>query len=112
MAITVTTKTPTEKIDVSSAVSGGSISGDQGAYNELVDLLIKGKFQFSVKTRQKIVASVTSIEILSILRQFTDSKQNNMRFILTGVVHDVLHDSYDIELTEYDNSSEINLILS
>lgn len=111
MAIQVVTKFPTAEVTYNSALSGGEITGDTGAYETLVNILIADKFRFSQITREKIVATVKSDSVFYLFQQFTDGKQTNKKFIVTGIRHDVIHDQFDIELTEYDNDSSINIVL-
>jgi len=110
MAISVTTQFLTSEITSHSALSGGEISGSTGAFDTLVDVLMKDKHRNSNVSRQKITATIKYDGFLKMFQMFTDSKQSNKKFILVGYRMDILNDQYDIELLEYDNETVVNLV--
>jgi hypothetical protein len=110
MAVSVTTLFPTTDIKTTSAVSGGEVSGDLGEYIPIVDILMKSKFQFASNSRQKVIGKVKkAVDLLKPFQLFQDSKQADTQFVLTGFTMNILEDSYTMEVTEYDNTTPINL---
>lgn len=105
----ITTTAATE-IKTTSAVLGGEITGDTGEYKPIVDHLMISEARFAQVSRQIITAKIKYDGVLRPFMLFTDSKQSDKTFILVGYRMDVLNDSYDIELVEYDNSSVIDLV--
>jgi len=108
MAITVTT-TAISNIEMTSAMSGGTVTGDPGTFIPLVDILMKSKFQYSNVSRQKITSAIRTSAILKPFQMYHDAKQADKPFILFPTRMSVLDDTYEIELAEYNNSDTINL---
>lgn len=107
MEITTTAATD---IKTTSAVLGGEITGDTGEYKPIVDHLLISEARFSQVSRQIITAKIRYNGILRPFQLFEDTKQSDKQFVLVGYRMDVLNDFYEIELVEYDNTSEINLV--
>jgi hypothetical protein len=110
MAITVTTKVVTDTITSNSAISGGVIAGDSGSFIPIVDIIMKEEWQLFSQVRQKFTANVKATNLPQLLALYQDPKQSAKPFIVTGFSIDLLNDEYTFELTEYDNSMNINLI--
>lgn len=102
-------------IEGNSATSGGTISlesADVFLYEPLMDILLKSKFRLYNVTRQKLSGTIkTQVEILPFML-LKDSKQSDMPFVVTGITENVLSDTFDIEINEYDNSTDVNLVES
>jgi hypothetical protein len=109
MAITITTTAASEVLS-KTAISGGTISGDTGEYLPLVDRLLKNKFQLYNRSRQKITSDVFRKLSLQPLQLFTDSKQSDKPFVLGNISYKPMSDIYTVELFEYDNTTDINLV--
>lgn len=108
----VTTTTATE-IRTSSAQAGGTItegSAGAGDYQPIVDHLIKEKFQLYNQTRQRFPADVHRTQPLKPFSMFTNSKQDDKPFFSVGYSYNVMKDTYTVDLIEYDNTTEINLL--
>ena len=100
-------------VEGNTATCGGTISlesTDVFLYEPLVDLLLKSKFQLYNVTRQKLSGTVKSITGIVPFQLLKDSKQSDKPFVITGITENVLSDTYDIEINEYDNSTDINLV--
>jgi hypothetical protein len=80
-----------------------------GTDRKLVDYVLIDKFRMGDVSRQSISASIKNPALLKPFTMFTDSKQNDKKFLLTNIVHDVTKDEYEIVLSEYDNTTAINL---
>jgi hypothetical protein len=80
------------------------------AKRTLADYVLIDKFRMGDVVRQRITGKAKSTSLLRPLSLFVESKQNNKKFILTGIVHDVTKDEYEFTLDEYDNETTINLI--
>ena len=109
----VTTTTATE-IRLASAITGGTVTKEEtdvvGDYIPIVDHLMKQKFQLNNKTRQKLTADVKRTTPLKPFTMLTNGKQSSKPFLSIGYSWNVCNDLYAIELTEYDNVTEINLV--
>lgn len=106
----VTTKFPVTDIKPTSALAGGEVTGSTGVFVPLTDVLMREKFQYANSSRQKITSTCLPNTILAPCQLFIDSKQPEKKFILTGYRYDVLADDYEVEITEYDNTTPINLV--
>lgn len=95
------------------AVCGGNIvmgSGEVSDYFPIVDRILMNKWKLYIKSRFKLVGTVKSLNALSLFQLFEDSKQSDAPFVLTSFTYKVLSDMYDVELKEYDNTTDINLV--
>lgn len=98
------------EVTSNSALCGGTITGDLEEYIPIIDRLIKNKFQLFSRTRQIIVSDIENHTFdLKPMKLFEDLKQNK-KFVLTSMSFDFCTDQVSIELNEYDNESEIDLI--
>lgn len=104
------TTNPITQIMSKRVTCGGIIIGDTKEYIPLVDWLLINKLQLTNKSRQKITSSVFSKQRLKPFQMFIDSKQNNKPFILGGFQYSPMENSYEIQLYEYDNTTNINLL--
>jgi hypothetical protein len=75
----------------------------------LVDWLLLEKFRMYNVTRQKITSDVISVGLLRPFSLFTESKQANKKFILTKGLQIPIMDGYIVDLSEYDNETEVTL---
>ena len=111
MAITTT---PATSIESFSAISGGSIPNDPGEYLPIVDYILKNKFQLYNRSRQKITGQAKGTTRLRPFQLFADSKQEtsgtDKPFVLGGFRYNLCRDMYEVELFEYDNTTDINLV--
>lgn len=114
MSITVTTDTPSD-IDISSVRCGGNITGTlEGDYLPIVDRILKNKFQLYNRTRQKIVADVKAYQHFRPFALFEDEKQsdsgNFKTFIMGSFTWKPISEVLTVELIEYDNTTDVNLV--
>jgi hypothetical protein len=112
MAVTITTTTVSD-IESKKAISGGTVSGstdEEGEYLPLVDHVLKNKFKLYNRSRQRITSSVKNKGTLKPFQLFTDSKQSDKPFVLGNIVYRPITDMYEVELFEYDNTTNINLV--
>jgi len=82
---------------------------DESELRLLVDYILIDKFRLGDISRQRIKSSVKSTTFLRPFSMFTESKQSDKKFMLTGQIHDVTKDEYEVILDEYDNDSAITL---
>ena len=68
------------------------------------------KFRIYNATKQRITSNVISGKFLRLCSLFTESKQSDKKFVMMGLRHRVVEDIYEVQLEEYDNTTEINLI--
>lgn len=111
MSITVTTNTVTE-IDATIAVCGGALSGTySGNYQPIVDHIMDNKFKLYHRTRQKIVSNVKATAPIQPFSLYEDDKQDESgsfkQFVLSAYVWHPISEVLEVELVEYDNTSEI-----
>lgn len=98
------------EVTSNSAVCGGVITGDLNEYLPLTDRLIKNRFQLYGRTRQIIVSDILDRSYnLKPLQLCEDLKQNK-QFLITSLSYDLCNDQLSVELNEYDNETDINLI--
>jgi hypothetical protein len=111
MAITTTTVTGIESF---SAISGGTIPNDPKEFLPIVDRILKNKFQLYNRSRQKITSAVQSTTPLRPFQLFADSKQEtsgvDKPFVMGGFRYNLCRDIFEVELFEYDNTTDINLV--
>jgi len=84
-------------------------NGDSNTF-DLVEHLIRNKFQFYSISRQTLKGSVKSGSILSMFQTFEDSEQSGKYFVLIAYAYSPISDTFECVLYEYDNITEINLI--
>lgn len=92
------------------AKSGGTISNDHKEYLPLVDRVLKNKFQLYNRSRQKITADIKCLTMPKPFQMFTDSKQDDKKFVVGGFRYKPCSDTCNIELFEYDNTTIINQV--
>lgn len=105
--------TVASSVEGNTATSGGTItleSADVSLYEPLVDLLLKSKFQLYNVTRQKLSGTVKTLTGISPFMLLKDTKQADKPFVVTGITDNILSDTYDIEINEYDNTTDVNLV--
>ena len=105
----VVTKAITEDITQHTALSGGEVTGGSEVNNKLSDILLKSQFQFYHKSRTHLKATIRYDGTLELFQRFSDSEDNNKQYVLTYFRRNMTSSIYEIELTEYDNTTEINL---
>jgi len=91
------------------ATSGGIIYNIGGDFVPLVDRLLKNKFQLYHRSRQKITSTIFCTTKLKPFQLFQDSKQANKPFVVGGFKYSPLTNQYDIDLYEYDNTTDVTL---
>lgn len=106
----VITKAVTEDITQHTALSGGEVTGGSEVNNKLSDILLKSQFQFHSQSRTMIKATIRYDGTLKLFQRFYDSEDGNKLYVLTSFRRDMTRSIYEIELTEYDNTTDINLI--
>jgi hypothetical protein len=111
--MSITTKDiPEESIGEYTAQSGGVIDSINPDYHPLTHLLLINKFKLQKASSQKLGASVKRRFELRPLQLFTESKQNDKQFVLTAFCFKPVSGIYsDVQLNEYDNSTDISLNL-
>lgn len=100
-------------ISGNTAVCGGEIvmgSGQISDYFPIVDRILMNKWKLYNKTRFKLVGTVKSLEGVTPFQLFEDREQADTPYVLTGLTYKVMLDQYDVELNEYDNTTDINLV--
>lgn len=90
--------------------SDNTSSGDTGPYS-LIDWILYYKFRIYNVSRQIITSNVVTGDMLRPFSLFTEQKQADKKFILTGFRHSPIDAEYEVQLDEYDNETEINLML-
>jgi hypothetical protein len=110
----IVTTTTASNIRLNSARTGGDVVKEDedvtGDYIPIVDHLMKQKFLLHNQTRQHLVADVKRTAPLKPFTMFTNSKQGDKTFFSIGYSWDVCSDSYTVELCEYDNVTDVNLV--
>jgi len=76
----------------------------------LAEKLLQSKFRLYNVARQKLSISYRTREVLRPLRIWEDAKQSNKQFVLAGDTFLPERDRHNVELWEYDNTTDINLI--
>jgi len=76
----------------------------------LVENLLQSKFRLYNVARQKLSISYRSREIFKPLQIWEDDKQSDKPFVLASDTYLPEQDRHDVELWEYDGSTEINLL--
>ena len=76
----------------------------------LVDWLLLEKFRIYNLTRQTISSEVNASILLPPFWLYTESKQNNKKFVLTFTSHSPHADEYLAQLDEYDNETEVTIV--
>lgn len=114
MSVTVTTNEVGE-VTSSTAMCGGSIDGTyEGDYAPIVDHILENKFQLYNRSRQKIVSDAKITENIQPFSLFEDEKQTDSgtykQFVLTSFTWKPMSEILEVELMEYDNTSDISLI--
>lgn len=107
MAITTTAASLIESF---SATSGGTIPNNPGEYLPIVDRILKNKFQLYNRSRQKVTSAVQSTTPFRPFQLFEDSKQSDKPFVMGGFRYNLCRDMFEVELFEYDNTTQINLV--
>lgn len=92
-----------------SAKSGGTISGVVENYFPIVNRLLMNKFQLQKTSCQKFTGSVRSLNSMKPFQMFQEEKQGEKKFLLTGFTFHPMSDEYEVQLNEYDNTTEITL---
>lgn len=112
MATTVTT-TGATNIKQYSAFTGGEVIPDKaqmGDYKPIVDRLLEEKFRLYNQHRQIIKANIKRTTPLKPFSMFQNTKENDKPFMLIGYSWNVCDDMYSVDLFEYDNTTEVNLV--
>jgi len=84
--------------------------GYASSSDSLARRLLASKFRYYNVARQKITLDYITDELLHPLQLWLDNKQSDKKFILTGDAFLPEADRHSVELTEYDDETEINLI--
>lgn len=114
MSVTVTTDAIGE-ITSSTVMCGGSLTGTyEGDYAPIVDHILENKFQLYNRSRQKITSGIKTINHIKPFSLYEDEKQSDSgtfkQFVLTSFTWKPISEELEIELTEYDNTSDVSLI--
>lgn len=72
--------------------------------------LLASKFRLFNVARQKIVLDYITTELFQPLQLWSDNKQSDKQFILTSDIYKPESDRHTLEFSEYDNTTDINLI--
>lgn len=80
--------------------------------DSLENWLMKAKYQIYRIARQKIIMGIHSpvMPMVALMRPWIDSKQSNMIFVSLSVIFKPQSNIQTVELYEYDNVEEINLV--
>jgi len=76
----------------------------------LSENLLQSKFRLYNVARQKLSIGYRTTDLLRPLRIWEDDKQSNKQFVLASDTHLPEQDRHNVELWEYDNTTDINLI--
>lgn len=80
-----------------------------GKENSIIEWFFIQKYRMYNATKQKIKSQLFEVVLYKPFSLFVDSKQGNKKFILTSYLQQPSQDSGEIELTEYDNETEVEL---
>lgn len=75
----------------------------------LATMKIKDKFRLYRIVREKITSKISTTEFYKPLRNFTDSNQSGLQFILAGYSYEPERDEMKLTLMEYDNTETITI---
>jgi hypothetical protein len=96
-------------LDTRTSTWRSKVEGDSDV--PVVDRLLVNKFRFYNQTRQSIQGRVhTPLVTWKPFMLFRDTKQEDKKFVLMGLLHELDKSEHELSLLEYDNTTAVNLL--
>jgi len=76
----------------------------------LDEIIMMDKFRLYYTAKQHLSGIVLQNTKLNILQMFTDINQPSKKYILMGLIYKPTKSMYEVQLLEYDNTTDINLL--